>query len=183
MGRISSRVLALLLALLPVAAGGTAEIGAGAASSWRFDGPPMDESGALAVATSGDGRQAAGDGRGVWLRAAGGAFRRLDLRGAVRDLAFAPDGALWIASDQGLARFAGGRLAFEVPAPGDENRDVRRVAATAEAVAVVTAGGVFWSRDGVRFARVDFAFGETTVRLFNRFRTRMCDMTSYAPSA
>jgi hypothetical protein len=160
MGRISARVVALLLALLPVAAGATAEIGTGATPRWRFDSPPMNESGALAVAVSADAREAVGDGRGVWLRESGGDFRRLDLRGAVRDLAFAPDGALWIASDQGLARFADGRLVFAVPAPGDENRDVRRVAAIEQAIAVVTAGGVFWSRDGVRFARVEAATGE-----------------------
>jgi hypothetical protein len=161
MGRISARALALLLALLPVAAGATAEIGAGGASSWRFDSPRMAESGALAVAVSSDGREAVGDGRGVWLRDAGGAFRRLDLRGAVRDLAFAPDGALWIASDQGLARFKTDRLVFRVTAPGEENRDVLRVAVTAQALAVVTTGGLFWSRDGVRFARVEAALGET----------------------
>lgn len=161
MDRVSSRVVALLLALLPVVAGATAEIGAGAASSWRSDSPAMDESGALAVAVSPAAHEAVGDGRGVWLREPGGDFRRLDLRGAVRDLQFAPDGALWIASDQGLARYAGGRLVFEVPAPGDENRDVLRVAAIADAVAVVTAGGVFWSRDGVRYARVEAATGET----------------------
>ena len=53
-----------------------------------------------------------------------------------------------------------GRLALRTPAPGDEDRDVLRVAVTEDVVAVATAGGVYWSRDGVRFARVEAAFGE-----------------------
>jgi hypothetical protein len=160
-GRISRRAVAVLLALLPVAAAAAAESGASAAPTWRLAAPPADEAGATAVAVSADARWAMGDGRGVRLRDAAGAWRQLELRGAVRDLAFAPDGALWIASAEGLWCSAGGRLALRTPAPGDEDRDSLRVAVTAHAVAVATAGGVYWSRDGVRFARVEAALGES----------------------
>ena len=88
----------MLLALLPVAAAATVESAATGASSWRLAAPATDEAGATAVAASADARWAMGDGRGVRVRDAAGAWRQLDLRGAVRDLAFAPDGALWIAS-------------------------------------------------------------------------------------
>ena len=74
----------------------------------------------------------------------------------MRDLAFTPDGALWIAS-------AGAAPALRGRAPRaayDEDRDALRVAVTAHA-AVATAGGVYWSCDGVRFARVDAALGES----------------------
>jgi hypothetical protein len=161
MDRNSRRVVALLLALLPVTPCATAEIGTPAAPSWRLASPPVDESGATAVAVSADARWALGDGRGVWLRDASGDWRRLDLRGAVRDLAFAPTGSLWIASSEGLSYFDGERLSPRTPAPGDEDRDALRVAVTAHAVAVATAGGVYWSRDGVRFARVAAALGES----------------------
>jgi hypothetical protein len=153
----------VLLALLPVAAAAAVESGATGASSWRLAAPAADEAGATAVAASADARWAMGDGRGVRVRDAAGAWRQLDLRGAVRDLAFAPDGALWIASAEGLWCFARGRLALRTPAPGDEDRDVLRVAVTEHVVAVATAGGVYWSRDGVRFARVEAAFGESPV--------------------
>ena len=161
MDRNSRRLVALLLALLPVSAGAVPESGAPATPSWRLVSPPVDESGATAIAVSADARWALGDGRGVWLRDAAGAWRRLDLRGAVRDLAFAPAGSLWIASSQGLLCFEGERLSLRTPAPGDEDRDALRVAVTADAVAVGTAGGVYWSRDGVRFAHVAAALGES----------------------
>ena len=160
-GRISRRAVAVLLALLPVAAAATAESGASGASTWRLAAPPADESGATAVAVSADARWAMGDGRGVRLRDVAGDWRRLDLRGAVRDLAFAPAGALWIASSEGLSCLDGERLSLRTPAPGDEDRDALRVAVTAHAVAVATAGGVYWSHDGVRFARVEAALGES----------------------
>jgi hypothetical protein len=77
----------------------------------------------------------------------------------VRDLAFAPDESLWIASDEGLYRLAGQRLETPVPAAGDEARRVLRVTPGARAIAVATEDGVFWSRDGRRFARVEGSFG------------------------
>jgi hypothetical protein len=161
MDRNSRRVVALLLALLPVATDVAAQSVAPAASSWRLDSPAVDESGATAVAASANARWALGDGRGVSVRDAAGAWRRLDLRGAVRDLAFAPTGALWIASSVGSFRFDGERVSLRTPAPGDEVRDALRVATAADAVAVATTGGVYWSRDGARFARVAAALGES----------------------
>ncbi len=157
----SRRVVALLLALLPVAVGAAAELDAPAALGWRLVSPPVDEAGATAVAASADARWALGGGRGVWLREATVDWRRLDLRGAVRDLAFAPAGSLWIASSEGLLCFDGEHVSLRTPAPGDEARDALRVAVSADAIAVATVGGVYWSRDGVRFARVEAALGET----------------------
>jgi hypothetical protein len=126
---------------------------------WDLAPLATDESGALAVAVASDGRFAAADGRSVWLGNARGA-RRIDLSGAARDLAFAPDGALWIASETGLQRFADGRLELRAPAPGELARDARRVAADAVGIAVVTAGGVYFAADGERFARVEVPVGE-----------------------
>jgi hypothetical protein len=146
----AARFLALLLVAPPPGAAG-----------WRFEPLATDEAGASAVGASASGAIAMGDARGVWLRAAGAAaYRRLDLRGAVRDLAFAPDGALWIATSEGLLRYDGERVALRAPAPGESNRDVRRVAARAGAVAAITAAGAYWSRDGERFARVEVPAGE-----------------------
>jgi len=115
--------------------------------------------GASAVAGGPDGRAAVGDGGGVLLGDSRGVWRRLALTGAVRDLAFAPDGSLWIASDDGLYRLVGDRLETPVPAAGDGARRVLRVAPGRRAVAVATEDGIFWSRDGRRFARVEGAFG------------------------
>ncbi|RIK91063.1 MAG: hypothetical protein DCC71_25290, partial [Proteobacteria bacterium] len=131
-----------------------------AARAWRLEPLMMDEAGATAVAVSGDGRVAVGDGRGVWLGDAEGGFARVELRGGVRDLAFAADASLYVASDAGLLRVAGGRKELRAPAPGEAARDVRRVATSGAIVAAASAAGVFWSTDGQRFARVEVAAGE-----------------------
>jgi hypothetical protein len=121
--------------------------------------PVAAEGGLLALAVGPGGAAAAGDARGLLVRGGGG-WRRIALRGAVRDLAWAPDGALWVASDEGLFRFAGDRLAARVPAPGDAARAALRVAARGDVVAVATQDGVHWSGDGGRaFARVEGPFG------------------------
>jgi len=119
--------------------------------------------GALAVAAA-PSAAAVGDASGVLLRDARGVWRRLALTGAVRDLAFAPDESLWIASDDGLYRLAGDRLETPVPAAGDAARRVLRVAPGARAVIVATEEGIFWSRDGRRFARVEGSFGTLASR-------------------
>jgi hypothetical protein len=128
---------------------------------WRVEPLASDEAGASAVAASAAGGVAVGDARGVWVGGAATPFRRLDLRGAVRDLAYAADGALWIATDAGLLRFDGERVVLRTPAPGEPSRDVLRVATSGDVVAAQTAAGAYWSRDGVRFARVESPSGET----------------------
>jgi hypothetical protein len=154
MRRRSLRCAGIFLALLLVATGARVE-------TWRAEPLATDEEGASAVAVAGDGRVALGDGRGAWLREAAGVWRRIGPNGAVRDLAFARDGALWIASSAGLVRFADGRDALRMPAPGERARDASRVAAAGRVVAVATGAGVFWSLDGERFARVEVPVGES----------------------
>ena len=159
----SLAVLAWWLGVPHAGAAESAPIGAGPPSRvwhWQLADPTMAaREGALAVAASPDGRAAVGDGSGLRLRDARGVWRRLALSGAVRDLAYAPDGSLWIASDDGLHRLAGDRLETLVPAAGDAARRVLRVAPGARVVAVATEDGIFWSRDGRRFARVEGSFG------------------------
>lgn len=140
----------------PVAAGPAV-----GARRWSLATEPVTaEGGLLALAVSPGGALAAGDARGLLLPSEGSGWRRIPLRGAVRDLAFAADGALWVASDEGLFRFAGDRLGARPPAPGEAARAVRRVASRGALVVVATHDGVHWSRDGRRFARVEGSFGE-----------------------
>lgn len=142
--------------------------GAPPGRAWSLAPDPVAADGGLrAVAVGPAGAVAAGDARGLLVRL-DGAWRRIPLRGAVSDVAFAPDGALWIASDEGLFRLAadpaaaaaGWRLVAHPVAPGDAARVVVRVAARAGALAVATQDGVYWSRDGRRFARVEGGFAE-----------------------
>src|SRR5690606_32325820 len=60
--------------------------------------PVPAEGGLLALAIGPGGARAAGDARGLLLAgpAPDATWRRIPLRGAVHDLAFAPDGALWV---------------------------------------------------------------------------------------
>lgn len=140
----------LLSLLLPTAA----------RASWDLAPLATDETGVLAVAIARDGRIAAGGGRGAWIGTSRSDLRRIGVSGATRDLAFAEDGALWIANETGLYRFAGHRAALHAPAPGDLARDVRRVATYGMGVAVVTAAGVYYADDGIRFARIEAPVGE-----------------------
>jgi hypothetical protein len=128
--------------------------------AWRIHPLPVAPEGASAVAALA-GRQAVGDARGVVVRVAEERWSRVALRGGVRDLAWAEDGGLWIATGEGLLRLLGGRLEERSPAPGDVNRNAMRVAVAHGSVAVATEGGVFWSRDGLRFERVEGLFGES----------------------
>ncbi|MEB2344816.1 MAG: hypothetical protein OZ948_08750 [Deltaproteobacteria bacterium] len=152
---------------LPASAAGPPPVAAGPAAGarrWSLAAEPVAaEGGLLALATAPGGALAAGDARGLLLPAApgpGSGWVRIPLRGAVHDLAFAADGALWVASEEGLFRFAGERLAARPPAPGEAARAVLRVASRGRLLAVATRDGVHWSRDGQRFARVEGSFGE-----------------------
>ena len=151
------RALAILLGIGIPAAPVRAEL---QVSSWQLDPVPLHSDGASAVAMAPDGRWAVGDARGVLVRSRGGSWQRFGLHGGVRDLAFAPDGALWVASDQGLLRFDGERVEARDPAPGEASGGVLRLAISGPLLAVSTEGGVHWSRDGRRFERVDGPLGE-----------------------
>lgn len=152
--RCAGTCLALLLLLSDVAR---------ATATWRIDPHATGEDGATAVAAFVGGRFAVGDARGASLREPGGVMRRIDLAGSVRDLAFAADGALWIASSAGLFRYADGRAALRMPTPGEPARDALRVTTAAGLIAVASGAGVHWSRDGERFARIEVAEGEVVV--------------------
>lgn len=158
MTRLSLRCAGTCLALLLLAP----SVGR-ATSTWRLEPLATGGDGATAVAVAADGSIAVGDGRGATLRARDGTSRRIDLAGPVRDLAFAADGALWIASAAGLFRHAHGRTVLRTPAPGEAARDALRVAAAAGGIVVATGSGVHWSREGERFARIEVAEGEVVV--------------------
>jgi hypothetical protein len=128
---------------------GSALVGRGAAADapvleWRRIEAPGGRAEAVAVAaeTAGD-ALAVADPRGVWVRR-GGRWRRSDVRGAVRDLAFDAAGALWIASERGLLRLdASHRLEDRSPGAGARDRDLARVVTAAGQVATAGVGGVF----------------------------------------
>jgi hypothetical protein len=143
-------------------------LGAGSARGapglvWHTEPLPAAAGGANAVAVGAGGRWASGGERGFQIREAGGAWRRFATRGAVRDLAFGPDGALWVASDAGLLRLSGERLVRVRFAPGEAPRRVARVAVGEGAVSAATEAGLFWSRDGQTWHRVDGSFGASPV--------------------
>ena len=153
------RALAVALAAGALAAPAVAE-NSSSASSWQLDRGPVGSDGVQAVAIAA-GRWAVGDARGVLLRGADGSWERLGLRSPVRDVAYAPDGSLWIAAEAGLWRFDGERLEPRVLAPGEESGRAIRLAVGARWLAVACEDGVHWSLDGQRFERIDGAFGES----------------------
>jgi hypothetical protein len=115
----------------------------------------LGEASAVAVDAAGS-RVAAGDEDGAWLLEGEGHARRVAAPGPVRDLAFGPDGTLWIAGDEGLfALDPEGRLHERTPAPGEAERQVRRVVAVEGLVLCGTAGGAFASTDGQAWTRLD----------------------------
>jgi len=117
--------------------------------------PGLGEAHAVAVDAA-RGRVAAGGEDGVWLAEDGAPARRAVARGPVRDLAFDAEGALWIAGDEGLYRLGrDGRLADRTPGPGETVRQVRRIAAEPGLLVCGTAGGLFASRDGAVWIRLD----------------------------
>jgi hypothetical protein len=130
---------------------------------WRTEPLPAAAGGASSVAVGSGGRWASGGERGFQIREAGGAWRRFATRGAVRDLAFGPDGALWVASDAGLLRLSGERLVRLCFAPGEAPRRVARVAVGEGVAAAATDAGLYWSRDGRVWHRLDGSFGASPV--------------------
>lgn len=117
---------------------------------------------ALALDASG-GRIALGTRSSVWLAPRGEVARRALRVGEVRDLAFAADGALWVASERGVFSLAGETATPHALGPGASGRATRLVwlgpallAGTEDGLALRPAGGAF--------ARVDGAVPEGAVR-------------------
>ena len=130
------------------------------APSWRLDRAPVDADGAQAVAIAA-GRWAVGDARGVLLGGEGADWRRVGLRTPVRDVAWGPEGGLWIAAESGLWRFDGRRVEARALVPGEATGRALRLAVAQGWLVVASDDGVHWSREGQRFERIDGAFGES----------------------
>jgi hypothetical protein len=114
------------------------------------DGPVRGAS-LVAVAADGEGRLAAAEAGRVWLREAPAAsWRRVAVRGPLRDLAWTADGALVAAGEQGVWRIgsAAGAPAFHPfhPGTGERDRFVTRLARAGRWLAAAGEGGVFLSR-------------------------------------
>jgi hypothetical protein len=133
----------LLVSLLAVAAVGASPANQVAPPSWarRLDALPEDAPSALARGP--DGRLALGGARSVRvIDPEGGVETRLR-RGPVSDLAYSPDGVLWVATGQGLYRIApDGSSRHESLARHDDERRVLRLAASDGLVAAATDQGV-----------------------------------------
>lgn len=113
--------------------------------------PPVAGRRALSAVAleTGSGRVALADTRGITLVEPGGTVSASISRPNVTALAFAPDAALLVGTTQGLfAAEAGGSLTDRSPSPGDEARNIVRIAACGSAVAVATGRGVHGSTDG-----------------------------------
>ena len=100
--------------------------------------------GAVAIAASPSGRVVVGDERGAWSSRGGSAAQRFATGTAVRDALFTRDGALWLATDDGLRREdpISGRLTLRGPGLGAARR-VRDLLPAGEGVLAATAAGLF----------------------------------------
>ncbi len=98
---------------------------------------------------------AVGDVEGVEWAPPGAVSRRVARTRGVADLAFGPDGALWIASARGLWRVSAGAVASDrTPGAGDRSRAVRRVSWSGPFGLVATASGAHATQDGVHWVRL-----------------------------
>jgi hypothetical protein len=125
---------------------------------------------ALAVDASGA-RVAVGTHSSVWLAERGAPAQRAVRAGAVRDLAFAADGALWIASERGVISFANGVATPHALGAGASGSATRLL--WLGDVLLAGAEDGLWlrpARDG--FTRVDGALPEGAVRALAPFGGR-----------
>jgi hypothetical protein len=119
--------------------------------------------GATAIAAAAGGRVAVGTASSVWLAERGSPAQRALRAGAVRDLAFSSDGALWVASDRGVFELGAAGAVPHALGPGASGRATRLLwlgdallAGSEDGLALRAAGGVF--------APVDHAAPEGEVR-------------------
>ena len=128
---------------------------------WRFEAAGGRSAAASAVARGPGERWATGGERGVAVRDGAGVWRRLPLGSPVRDLSFAADASLWIATAGGLWQLApeSQHPIERTPARGEAARPATRVLAAAGWVALAAGEGVFWSRSGESWGRIDAAPG------------------------
>ncbi len=155
------RLLAALLGGLLVASAARAETELSFAPLAGFE---RAEGAAALALDEPRGRLAVGETRGVFLREADGRVRRALGSGPVHDLAFAPDGTLFAATERGLYQIGlDGRVTRRPLGPGGAGR-ARRVLMTEVALFVATDDGVLAARPGAPFRPLDGAFpsGETS---------------------
>ncbi|MFP6630213.1 MAG: hypothetical protein VCC67_14380 [Myxococcota bacterium] len=132
----------------------------GVSASGREGGPVT-----VAALPGESGRVAVGHEDGVSLRVGAGSFRFVARVAGVRDLAFEPDGSLWIGSLAGLWHLSrDGRLSDRSPAPGERARTANRIVAGARIRVAGTGAGAWQSRDGLRWRRLSASLpsGEVT---------------------
>ena len=100
--------------------------------------------GAIAIAASASGRVIVGDARGAWSARGSGPARRLVSGVAVRDAVFTADGALWLATDDGVHREdpETGRILSDGPGPGAARR-VHDLVPAGPGVVAATEAGLF----------------------------------------
>ena len=121
--------------------------------------------GVTAVALEpGGARVALGTSSSVWLAARGEVAQRALRVGAVRDLSFAPDGALWVASERGVFSFAGGVATPHALGPGASGRATRLAWVGGALLAGSEDGLALRPAAGGVFARVNGALPNGAVR-------------------
>jgi hypothetical protein len=158
------RLLAALSCGLAVASAAAAEAGRVELRFAPLGGFERAEGAAALAFDEARGRLAVGETRGVWLREADGRVRRALGSGPVHDLAFAPDGTLFAATERGLYQIGlDGRVTRRPLGPGGAGR-ARRVVAAPVALFVATDDGVLAAPPGAHFRPLDGALpnGETS---------------------
>ena len=116
----AARVAAVVLAVIAMAAEAR-----DFEMAWQAAPEPAGAVVALAY-EPGTGRLAVADRGAVWVGVSGASLAPVQRARGVRELAFAPDGGLWIAGDEGLRRWREGR-ASEAAAPWARGAAVHRI--------------------------------------------------------
>ena len=145
----------------------TVAAGAVEALRWVRDASSRSTGGVAAVAVHrGASWQAFADEVGVWVRGEGVDPRRVVRSEFVEDLAYDASGGLWVGAADGLWWIAPSELGVasaahgtgaedRSPAPGAAARHVHRIATSGSWLAVAAEAGVFVSRGGDSWTRID----------------------------
>jgi hypothetical protein len=139
----------------------------GAAPAWAQEFAPLAGfervRGATALALDGASpRIAVGTSSSVWVAAPGEVAQRALRVGAVRDLAFEPGGALWVASERGLFELAGTAATPHAIGPGASGR-ATRLLWLGGSLLVGSEDGLAFRAPGGAFTRVDGSAPEGAV--------------------